>query len=121
MKNIYKSLVGLFLSIFLTHANAADLTVICNVKEVAKDQTKSTYKRRYEIDFEPRFFKTSMDTGNGFRHSEEGFPKDINAMRVVFVEDAAVSQYYDRKSSQYFYKNVVSGVEATGPCSQDKR
>lgn len=106
---------------FLIQSNAADLVVVCNVKEVAKNQTPSSYKRRYEIDFEPRFFKSSVDLGNGFRRSEDGFPKDINATRVVFAEDGTTSQYYDRKTSQYFYKNVASGVEATGSCAQESR
>lgn len=106
---------------FLIQANAADLIVVCSIKEVAKNKTPSTYKRKYEIDFEPRFFKSSVDTGNGFRHTEDGFPKDINATRVVFAEDATTSQYYDRKTSQYFYKNVTSEVEATGSCTQESR
>lgn len=120
MNNIYKSVVGLILTVFFTQINAADLTVICDIKETAKNQTQSVYKRRFEIDFEPRFYKAWIDTGTGFRKSEEGFPKDVNATRVVFFEDATISGYYDRKSSLYFYKNVVSGVEATGSCSQEK-
>lgn len=121
MKHLYKSIAGLLLTMFLTQSNAADLIVVCSVKEVAKNQTPSTYKRKYEIDFEPRFFKSSVDMGNGFRHSEDGFPKDINASRVVFAEDGTTSQYFDRQTSQYVYKNVASEVEATGSCTQETR
>lgn len=121
MKHFLKSLLAILFIIFVTESNAADLTVICNIKEVAKNQTQSTYKLKYEINFEPRFYKSYVDKGNGFRNSEEGFPKDINATKVVFTEDTTTNQYYELKTSQYYYKNAESEVEATGACSQEKR
>lgn len=99
-----------------TAAHAADLTVLCNVKQVVDGKTQPQFQRRYEIDLEPRYFRTSVDTGKGFRGEEEGFPKDVNNTRIVFVDDGKISQFYDRTTGEYAYKDVERNVEAIGRC-----
>lgn len=99
-------------------AQASDITLICNVQQTTDGKPQASFKRRYEIDLEPRYFKTSVDTGKGFLGEEEGFPEDINATRIVFVDEGGVMQYYDRNSGEYFYQNVTANIEATGKCTE---
>ncbi|MDQ7970398.1 MAG: hypothetical protein REI95_12220 [Oxalicibacterium faecigallinarum] len=100
-------------------AKASDLTITCDVQQTPEGQKKTEFKRRFEIDFEPRYFKTSVDNGKGWRGREEGFPEDINATRVVFIDDGKVSQYYDRATHEYVYQDVTAGIEAKGKCREE--
>ncbi|GGC14316.1 hypothetical protein GCM10007205_23930 [Oxalicibacterium flavum] len=99
-------------------AQASDITVICNVQQTTDGKPQASFKRRYEIDLEPRYFKTSVDTGKGFLGEQEGFPQDINASRIVFVDDGEIMQYYDRSNGEYFYQDVSANIEATGTCTE---
>lgn len=101
-------------------AKASDITVICEVRQTADGQSPKNFKRRFAIDLEPRYFKTSVDNGKGFRSEEEGFPKDINPARIVFVDDGKILQYYDRTNSAYVYQDLTSGIEATGKCTEKR-
>ena len=112
-----KTLIALiFTSTLTTFAQASDITIVCDVQQTADGQSQSSFKRRDEIDLEPRYFRTSIDTGKGFRRSEEGFPADLSASRIVFVDDGTVTQYYDRDKREYVYQNVATNVEASGKC-----
>ena len=99
-------------------ANATDLSIVCDVKQTTDGKEQSAFKRRFDIDFEPRYFRSAVDTGKGFRGKEEGFPEDINAMRIVFVDDGNISQYYDRETHEYVYQDVNANVEAKGKCRE---
>ncbi|GEM_PF-5004744 len=102
-------------------AQASDITVICSVQQTTDGKTQASFKRRYEIDLEPRYFKTSVDTGKGFLGEQEGFPEDINATRIVFVDDGKIMQYYDRSNGEYFYQDVDANIEATGKCEESNK
>ena len=102
-------------------AQASDLTITCNVQQTTDGKQKTEFKRRFEIDFEPRYFKTAVDNGKGFRTQEEGFPQDINNTRVVFIDDGKVNQYYDRGTHEYVYQDVAAGIDAKGKCAEQSQ
>lgn len=85
---------------------------------IEKDSAESTYKKRYEIDLEPHYFKAFIDRGTGFQKNGDGFPYSINEARITFVNDGTTSEYYDRKISKYFYQNSATGLVAGGICAQ---
>lgn len=115
----FAAVLASFMLLACPSVQAGDLTITCNVQQTREGQNKTEFKRRFEIDFEPRYFKTSVDNGKGFRGKEEGFPADINAMRVVFIDDGKVSQYYDRETHEYVYQDVTTGIEAKGKCTEE--
>lgn len=101
--------------------HATDLSIVCDVKQTTGGKAQSAFKRRFDIDFEPRYFRSAVDTGKGFRGKEEGFPEDINAMRIVFVDDGNISQYYDRDTHEYVYQDLNANVEAKGKCREQPK
>jgi hypothetical protein len=115
---MFKLFILLFASVVAVQAHAADLIITCDVTAIEKDGTKLTHKKRYEIDLEPHYFKTFIDGGTGFQKNGDGFPYSINEVRITFVNDGTTSEYYDRKTSKYFYQNSATGLEANGNCTQ---
>ena len=115
----FAAILASFILLGITSAQASDLKITCKVQQTTEGKKQPEFKRRFEIDFEPRYFKTAIDNGKGFRSTEEGFPQDINNTRVVFVDDGKVSQYYDRSTHEYVYQDVTAGIEAKGKCDEE--
>lgn len=86
---------------------AADLTLICKAKESLPGGTQTSYVRRFEITEEPRYFKSQVDTGAGFRPSREGRIKQIDDRRIVLQDDADMRAYIDRTTGE-LYMNIYS-------------
>lgn len=115
---MFKLFILLFAAVVAVQAQAADLIITCDVTAIEKDGVKSTYKKRYEIDLEPHYFKVFIDRGRGFRQIGDGFPHSINEARITFVNDGTTNEYYERKTNKYFYRNNTSGLEENGNCAQ---
>ena len=62
-----KLFILLFASVVAVQGHAADLIITCDVAVIEKDSAESTYKKRYEIDLEPHYFKAFIDRGTGFQ------------------------------------------------------
>lgn len=115
---MFKLFILLFVAVVAVQAHAADLNIICDVTALEEDGAKSTHKKRYEIELEPHYFKAFVDSGTGFQKNGDGFPESINDIRITFVNDGTIIEYYERKTNKYFYRNSASGLEANGNCTQ---
>lgn len=113
-----KLFILLFASVVTVQAHSADLIIICDVTAMEKDGPKITYKKRYEIDLEPHYFKTFIDRGTGFQKNGDGFPQSINDSRITFVNDGTTNEYYEQKTNKYFYKDSATGLEVNGNCTR---
>lgn len=115
---MFKLFFLLFTAVVAVQAQAANLIISCDVTAIEKDGVKSAYKKRYEIDLEPHYFKVFIDRGTGFRQIRDGFPHSINEVRITFVSDGTTNEYYERKTNKYFYIDNTTGLEENGNCTQ---
>ena len=95
-------------------AHAADLTLECKIKKT-REESQLSFTRRYEFNFDSRYFKTFNDLGNGFTPGGIGnfAYADDNRIQISHDYDSFVS-YIDRTTGTYYYKGS-DGV-ARGTC-----
>lgn len=118
---MFKLFILFFATVVTVQALAADLIITCDVTAIEKDGAKSTYKKRYEIDLEPHYFKIFVDKGTGFRQIGDGFPHSINEVRITLISDGTTNEYYERKTNKYYYINNTTGLEENGSCTKDNK
>lgn len=103
---------------WLPGAHAADLVLECNVKAEEKSRQPSHFTQRINVVMEPRYFERYRDDGTRFRRESDGFPVFISRAMIVFQEEAAVKETYDRNTGDYFYENQATGRQVTGHCDK---
>lgn len=109
---------GLLLLLGCIHAHAADITLVCKAKESLSDGTQTSYVRRFEITEEPRYWRSQVDSGSGFRPNREGVIKQIDDLRIVLQDDPILKAYIDRSTGELYMKFYSLNSVHRGTCEK---
>lgn len=108
-------IAGIFAAV-AAQMQPTDLVIVCNVTVLGKSPNQDMYKKKFEIDLEPHYYRAYHDQGSGYRLERNGFPHSVSDTRITFVEDGTTQEFYDRKTGEYFFRDNVSRREEAGKC-----